>query len=85
LYRRQDSSKDHGRPGLHPKGSVLLFKVGLDGALNRQLGVLPNLYPIGKPTIYGGDMKKMFIIGCEVKAMSFLTGFTKWFFSMFYG
>jgi len=39
--------------------------------------VLPNLYPVGKPTIYGGDIKKMFIIECEVKAMSFLTGFTK--------
>jgi hypothetical protein len=41
--------------------------------------VLPNLYPVGKPTIYGGDlnMKKMYIIEAEVKAISFLTGFTK--------
>jgi len=48
------------------------------------LGVLPNLYPVGKLTIYGGDMK-MFIIEYEVKSMSFLTGFTKRFFIMFYG
>jgi hypothetical protein len=47
--------------------------------------VLSNLYPVGKHSIYGGDMKKMFIIECEVKAMSFLTGFTKRFFDMFYG
>ena len=45
--------------------------------------MLPNLYPVGKPTIYGGDMKKMFIIEWEVKATSFLTGFTKRFFAMF--
>jgi hypothetical protein len=44
--------------------------------------VLPNLCPVGKPTIYGGDMKKMFIIEWEVKAMSFLTGFTRRFFSV---
>jgi len=53
--------------------------------MKRQLSVFPNLYPVGKPAIYGGDMKKMFIIEWEVKAMFFLTGFTKRFFTMFYG
>ena len=57
----------------------------LNVALNRQLGVLPNPYPVGKSAIYGGDMRKMFIIGGEVKVISFLTGFTKRIFLRFYG
>jgi len=48
------------------------------------LGALPNLYPVGKSAIYGGDMRKMFIIEGEVKVISFLTGFTKGIFPMFY-
>ena len=60
-------------------------KIESDIAMKRQLSVFPNLYPVGKPAIYGGDMKKMFIIEWEVKAMFFLTGFTKRFFTMFYG
>jgi hypothetical protein len=59
--------------------------VYLNVALNRQLGELPNLYPVGKSAIYGGDMRKMFIIEGEVKVISFLTGFTKRFFYRFYG
>ena len=57
----------------------------LNVALNRQLGVLPNLYPVGKSAIYGGDMRKMFIIEGEVKVISFLTGFTKRIFHRVYG
>jgi hypothetical protein len=62
-----------------------LAQVNLNIALNRQLGVLPNLYPVGKSAIYGGDMRKMFIIEAEVKVISFLTGFIKRIFPMFYG
>ena len=47
--------------------------------------MLPNLYPVGKSTIYSGDMKNMFCIEGEVKVISFLTGFTKRVFPMFYG
>ena len=56
-----------------------------DVGLKRHLGMLPNLYPVGKPAIYGGGMRKMFIIEREVEVISFLTGFTKRFFIMFYG
>ena len=59
--------------------------LNLNVALNRQLGVLPNPYPVGKSAIYGGDMRKMFIIEGEVKVISFLTGFTKRIFLRFYG
>jgi len=70
------------RPQPH---SHFLKNIYLNVALNRQLGVLPNLYPVGKSAIYGGDMRKMFIIEGEVKVISFLTGFTKRIFPMFYG
>ena len=56
-------------------------------ALKRQLGVLPNLYPVRIPTIYGGNIKKcsFLIEGRVIKALSFLTVFTKRFFTMVYG
>jgi hypothetical protein len=59
---------------------VISPSINPDVALIRQVGMLPNLYPVGKSAIYGGDMRKMFIIEGEVKVISFLTGFTKPFF-----